>query len=147
VAANITVGAAPTFPLTFQAADSASANYLIDDKGDWGFSCFKGPVKVRLTISTPGAVFYYGGGRDSISFADDAAQTKQPVQSGHHQFPGNVQHVTAQSIWFKYANVWDCGAGDNQRRCAKSAYGIYIGDGAGGFVAHADPIIQNGGND
>lgn len=145
VAAIIQVGPAPAYPLTFRAADAASANYLMDAAGDWDFSCFQGPIKVRLTISTPGVVFYYGGGKDSISFAYDAAQTKQPVQAGHRQFPGNMQHVTAQAVWFKYANAWDCGAGNNQRQCAKSAYGVYLGDAAGGFVAQADPIIQNGG--
>jgi hypothetical protein len=146
VAAVIEVGPAPSYPLAFTAADPTSANYLTDAQGDWDFSCFKGPIKVRLTIATPGKVFYYGGGRDSVSFAyDPATQAKQPIGRGHRQFPGNLQHVTAQSIWFSYANAWDCGAGDNQRRCAKSAYGIYVGDSHGGFTVHADPIIQNGG--
>ena len=124
VAAIIQVGPGPAYPLTFRAADADSANYLMNPAGDWDFSCFKGPIKVRLTIGTPGVVFYYGGGKDSISFAYDSAQTKQPVQAGHHQFPGKMQHVTAQALWFRYANRWDCDAGDNQRRCARSAYGV-----------------------
>jgi hypothetical protein len=147
VAAIIQVGpAAAGYPLTYRAADPTSANYLVNDKGDWDFSCFRRPIRVRLSIGTPGFVFFHGGDKDGILFAEDPTGTKQAVKPGHHQFPGGLQHVTAQSLWFKYHNDWDCGAGDGQKRCAASAYGVSIGDGAGGFVHDSDPIIQNGGN-
>jgi hypothetical protein len=145
VAAIIRVGPAPDYPLTFQAADPASANYLMNAGGDWDFSCFKQPIRVQLSIATPGVVFYVGHGKDTISFADDPTQPRAPPRPGHHQFPGGVHHVTAQSTWFRYRNDWDCGAGDGKPRCLKSAYGVYLGDAGGGFLGEPDPIIQNGG--
>jgi hypothetical protein len=146
VAAIVSVGAAPNYPLTFRAADPASANYLKDAAGDWDFGCFKGAVKVSLTITTPGVVFYVSGSEDSLSFAFDSAQQKQPVTPANSQFPGGVKHVTAQSIWFNYRNAWDCGHGDNRPTCRTSAYGVYLGNSTGGFLHTADPIIQNGGS-
>jgi len=146
VAAIVRVGSAPDYPLTFQAADPASANYLKDAGGDWNFSCFKGAVKVGLTLATPGIVFYVGGGKDSLSFVYDSTQPKQPLKlGGNAQFPGGVKHVTAQSIWFNYRNAWDCGQGNNHPACLTSAYGVYLGDSSGGFLHADDPIIQNGG--
>jgi hypothetical protein len=146
VAAIIQVGPGPTYPLTVRAADSTSANYLVNNKGDWDFSCFKGPIRVRLAINTSGVVFYYGGGKDTLSFSDDEHGTKQPVGPGHHQFPGGPQHVTAQSMWFTYHNDQDGGQGDHQDRYPRSAYGLFFGDAAGNFLTQADPIIQNGGS-
>ncbi len=146
VAAIIEVGPGQNDPTTFRAADPTSANYLENAKGDWDFSCFKGPIRVQLTIATPGYVFYTGGGKDSISFAENPGDTKLPPPPKHHQFRGGLKHVTAQSVWFVYHNDWDCGAGDGARRCASSAYGVYVGDAHGGFVRHVDPIIRNGGS-
>jgi hypothetical protein len=146
VAAIIEVGSGPNDPVTFRAADPASANYLANANGDWDFSCFKGPIRVQLTIHTSGFAFYTGGGRDAISFAERPDLAKQPPPPKHHQFPDGVRHVTAQTISFRYSNHWDCGAGDGQRRCPDSAYGVYVGDAGGRFVRHADPIIHNGGS-
>ena len=144
VAAIIQVGPAPNYPLTFQAADPASANYLLNAGGDWDFSCFKQPIKVALSIVTSGVVFYVGGGMDSISFADTAGAAKGPPPA--HQFPGGIKHVTAKSIWFNYHNDWDCGKGDGVKRCPVSSYGVYLGNGAGAFLHASDPVVQNGGN-
>ena len=145
VGAIIEVGPGPEHSTKFRAADSISANYLANDNGDWDFSAFKGPVKVRLTIATPGVVFYRGASKNALSFADDPAQPKDAVASGHHQFPEDVQHVSGQSMWFMYRNAWDGGAGDGAKRCEKSAYGVYFSDDEGTFLHHHDPVIQNGG--
>ena len=145
VVATIEVGPGPDHSTRFRAADSTSANYLVNDNGDWDFSSVKGPVKVQLTIATPGVAFYRDAGKNALSFADDPAQPKQTVADGHHQFPDDVQHVNGQQMWFMYRNAWDRGVGDGAKRCEKSAYGIYFGDGAGDFMHHHDPIIQNGG--
>jgi hypothetical protein len=146
VAAIIDVGPAPDHRTTFRAADSASANYLVNDNGDWDFSGLKGPVRVRLTIATPGVVFHRGASKTALSFADDPAHPKQAVAEGHHQFPGDVHHVSGQNISFLYRNASDGGLGDGARRCETSAYGIYFGDDAGALLHHHDPIIQNGGS-
>lgn len=145
VAATIEVGPAPGYPVTFHAADPTSANYLVNANGDWDFSALEGPVNVRLTIATPDVVFYRGGGEAALSFADDPAHAKRPVPRGHHQFPAHVQHLNGQGIAFTYRNVCDGGLGDGARRHATSAYGLYLGDAAGAFLHHHDPIIQNGG--
>jgi len=145
VAAIIEVGPGPGHATTFRAADGASANYLANANGDWDFSSLEGPVKVRLTLATPGVVFHRGAGEAAISFADDPAEPKEAVASGHHQFPGDVQHVSGQHLWFMYRNGWDGGVGDGAKRCEKSAYGVYFGDEAGTLLHHHDPIIQNGG--
>ena len=144
VAAIIEVGPGPAHATRFRAADSASAQYLANDNGEWDFSSLKGPVRVRLTIATPGVVFYRGGDKAALSFADDPAQPKAAIAGGHHQFPGDLQHVSGQSMWFMYRNAWDGGVGDGARRCEKSAYGVYFGDDAGAFLHHHDPVIQNG---
>ena len=144
VAATIQVGPAPDYPVRFHAADPKSASYLVNDNGDWDFSSLKGPVAVRLTIATPDIVFYRGGDKAALSFADDPAQPKQPVAPGHHQFPG-AAHVSGQSLSFTYRNAWDGGVGDGAKRRQTSAYGLYFGDGAGAFLLHHDPVIQNGG--
>ena len=146
VAAVIEVGPGPGHATTFRAADPASATYLSSDNGDWDFSSLKGPVRVRLTIATPDVVFYRGAGQDALSFADDPTQPKQAIGRGHHQFPGDVEHASGQSLSFLYRNAWDGGVGDGARRCEKSAYGVYFGDAAGGFLHHHDPVIANGGN-
>jgi hypothetical protein len=145
VAAIIDVGPGPEHATRFRAADAESAKYLANDNGDWDFSALNGPVKVRLTIATPGVVFYRGDGMNGLSFADDPARPKAAVSRGHHQFPGDVQHVSGQSMWFNYRNAWDGGVGDGAKRCEKSAYGVYLGDGEGALLHHHDPIIQNGG--
>lgn len=145
VAATIDVGPGPEHATMFRAADSASAKYLANGQGDWDFSSVKGPVKVRLTIATPGVVFYRGAGKNALSFADDPAQPKAAVAPGHHQFPGDLRHVSGQSLWFIYRNAKDGGVGDGAERCETSAYGVYFGDGAGALLHHHDPIIQNGG--
>jgi len=101
---------------------------------------------VRLSIATPGVVFHRGGGKNGLSFADDAAQPKAAVAHGHHQFPGDLQHAGGgQTMSFTYRNAWDGGVGDGAKRCEKSAYGVYLGDEAGTLLHHHDPIIQNGG--
>jgi hypothetical protein len=146
VAAIIEVGPGPDHATRFRAADSASANYLANDNGDWDFSSLKGPVRVELTIATPGVVFHRGASDAALSFADDPAHPKRAVDGGHHQFPGDVQHVSGQSLWFVYRNAWDGGAGDGAKRCENSAYGVYFGDGEGALLHHHDPIIRNGGS-
>jgi hypothetical protein len=145
VAAIIEVGPGPEHRTTFRPADNASASYLTSEDGDWDFRSVKGPVRVRLTIATPGVVFHRADGEAALSFADDPAEPKQVVARGHHQFPGHVQHDGGQSISFLYRNAWDGGAGDGVKRCEQSAYGVYFGDGAGALLHHHDPIIQNGG--
>jgi hypothetical protein len=145
VAAIIEIGPGPEHSTRFRAADPVSATYLANEDGDWDFSALKGPVKVKLTIATPGVVFYRGAGKNGLSFADDPAQPKHAVANGHHQFPGDVQHVHGQSMWFMYRNAWDGGVGDGAKRCEKSAYGVYFGDGDGALLHHHDPVIQNGG--
>jgi hypothetical protein len=144
VAAIIEVGPAPEHRTTFRAADAASASHLVNENGDWDFSGLKGPVKVRLTIATPGVVFHRGQGA-ALSFADDPAQAKTAVDRGHHQFPDHVWHADGQSLSFMYRNAHDGGVGDGIPRCRKSAYGVYFGDDDGAFLHHHDPIIQNGG--
>lgn len=146
VAATIQLGPAPGYPVRFRAADPASANYLVNENGDWDFSSLKGPVMVRLTIATPGVVFHRGGGEAALSFADDPAQPKQRVAPGHHQFPDDVQHADGRSLSFTYRNAWDDGVGDGAKRRQTSAYGLYFGDGAGALLLYHDPVIQNGGN-
>ncbi len=145
VAAIIEVGPGPGHPTRFRAADSGSAKYLTNDNGDWDFSALDGPVKVRLSIATPSVHFYRGDGKDALSFAHDASQPKQPVARGHHHFPGDVQRVSSQSIWFTYRNARAGGPGAGAERSDKSAYGVYFGDDAGAFLHHHDPVIQNGG--
>lgn len=145
VAAIIDVGPGPDHATRFRAADAASAQYLANDNGDWDFSSLTGPVKVRLTIATPGVVFYRGADKNALSFADDPAQPKAAVAHGHHQFPGDLQHLSGQSMWFMYRNAWDSGVGDGAKRCEKSAYGVYFGDADGALLHHHDPIIHNGG--
>jgi len=145
VAATIQVGPAPGYPVTFRAADPTSAKYLANDAGDWNFSSLRGPIRVRLTIDTPGVLFHGGAGEAAISFADDPAQPKLPVARGHHQFPDHVQPVGGQGLSFTYRNAWDNGVGDGARRRETSAYGLYFGDDAGALLHHHDPIIQNGG--
>jgi hypothetical protein len=145
VAATIEVGPAPGYPVAFHAVDPTSANYLVNGNGDWDFSSLKGPVMVRLTIATPGVVFYRGGGESALSFADDPARAKQRVAPGHHQFPADVQHVGGQSLSFTYRNAWDDGVGDGVKRRETSAYGLYFGDAAGALLLHHDPVISNGG--
>lgn len=145
VAAVIEVGPGPDHATTFRAADSESAKYLANANGDWDFSSLKGPVRVQLTIVTPGVAFHRGASEAALSFADDPAQPKRAVEGGHHQFPGDVQHVSGQSLWFMYRNAWDNGVGDGAKRSENSAYGVYFGDAAGAFMHHHDPIIRNGG--
>lgn len=145
VAAVVQVGPKPDYPMTFQAADPASANYLKDSAGDWDFSCFKQSIKVVLTITTTGIVFYTGNGMDSVSYAETPGASKQSPPA--HQFPVGIKHVTAQSIWFKYHNDSNCGVNGGPDKCMTGAYGLIFGDTAGNFLHADDPIIQNGGND
>jgi len=148
VAAIIQVDVAANYKLTFTADPTSpgSANYLQSAAGDWDFSCFPGAVKVRLTIQTNGIAFYKSLTKDSLSFASNSTQPKQPLHHGNPEFPGNVQHSGAQSIWFNYKNAKDCGIPNHPLTCLKSAYGIYLWNLSGGYLAEKDPIIQNGGS-
>lgn len=144
VSATIEIGAGPTYPPTFEAADAASAPY-IDGNGNLDFSCFPNHIKVKLIIETSGITFYTLT-HESLLYADNA-QTglKTPVQHGHYQFPGDIKHDNAQTISFTYANRWDCGKGDGSKGCAQSAYGLDFAN-SGGYLRTYDPIIGNGGS-
>jgi hypothetical protein len=110
------------------------------------FSCFAHPILVVLKVGTPG-VYFHGKGNETLSFADNFADARKQMvlPRKHHQFPGGVQNVGRQEIWFVYRNDWDCGVGDGADRCPTSAYGFYL-ENRQGVVFHVDPVIQNGGS-
>jgi hypothetical protein len=140
VAAIIAAGPSSERPLKVRPAQG-SASY-IDYAGNLDFSCFHHAIKVRLSLDTPGVHFYW---RHALSFAYQDGKEKRPVLHRTRQFPGGVHRKGPRTISFTYRNAWDCGVGDDVRRCARSAYGLYLVD-AHGHVRRIDPIIQNGGS-
>jgi hypothetical protein len=73
------------------------------------------------------------------------ARELMALKPRNHQFPGGVQHVGRQAIWFVYANETDCGVAGGQALCQRSAYKLNVVD-ARSKVHPADPIIKNGGS-
>lgn len=137
------IAAAPTStkrPLEVRAT-GRSARYIAGN-GDMDFTCFHHPIRVRLRIRSSHVYFSW---RHPMSFAYDQRKEKQPVTPRVRQFPGGIHHSGRRTIWFTYDNGWDCGVGDNVKRCPVSKYGLYLVD-IDGRVRHFDPIIGNGGH-
>jgi hypothetical protein len=122
-----------------------SANY-IDASGNLDFHCFKKPIRVTLTITTSGIVFFRDHGREGLSFSDDETGSgHHPVGPADHQFRGSVHGAGTSTITFVYKNDWDGGHGDGVPRFLRSKYGFYLGN-ASGYLGEIDPIVSNGGN-
>ena len=141
VAAVISAASSSERRPSFRSTSRASANY-IDGAGNMDFSCFHHPIRVKLRIR-PYHVYF--SRRHALSFAYEAGTEERPVTEKVRQFPGGIHRINATTISFTYRNATDCGDLHGERRCLKSAYGLYLVD-ANGHVRHVDPIIQNGGN-
>ena len=143
VSAVVTVVPGTPRPLRFHPV--GASRIYIDSAGDMDFHCFQHPIVVVFQLRGPGE-YFKGDGNDTLSFVDNADQARDQkvLPPKHHQFPIGVQHLGRRTIWFVYRNDYDCGAGDDQPRCKRSAYGFYLVN-SRGVTHHFDPIIQNGG--
>src|SRR5580704_18503184 len=122
VSAIVTVIPGTARPLRFHAT-GLSRNY-INLNGDLDFHCFRHPIVVVFQLRTP-SEYFKGDGNDSLSFVDNADQARDQMvlPPKQHQYPIGIQYFGRRTIWFVYRNDWDCGAGDDQPHCKRSAYG------------------------
>jgi hypothetical protein len=145
VSAVVTVIPGTARPLRFH--PTGASRHYIDSAGDLDFHCFQQPIVVVLQLRTP-SQYFRGDGNDTVSFVDNADQARDQtaLPPKQHQFPVGIQHLGRRTIWFVYRNDWDCGTGDHQPHCKRSAYGFYLVN-SRRVVQHFDPIIQNGGSE